>query len=306
MEEQGVREAWELFAVDGKVSFFGKGDGRPLGGRASSVDELLRVARNLEVKNYNVYLGANPSRHHGIKAKAKDVYEWRHVIVDLDPDSVGLPYAGDVVGMLKTKLVWVLGLLVTPHVLFTGRGFQAWLPIPPVPVAWDSGAGTDGRLIERGMVGFLNRLRDCWDGALGLVVDPSVSDLSRVVRCPGTRNTKTGRTAYFIERGQPAEIADLILGMAGSEPEGPVFLGKDLTNLHQVWVHLSVTAIRFLTEGSPQSRRHHDAFAAAAALRDVGVSKEVAEQWVTRGGSLCRPVLPKDDCLRAVRSAFER
>jgi hypothetical protein len=311
MHEPDVRSAWKLFAHDGVVTYFAKGGRSLVGGRLDDEESLVKAAKNLEEKGYNVYLGANPSNHRGVKAKARDITYWRRCVIDLDPTAAAQydmallergPTCLRTLGDCLVRLLGGTGSDVCPveaiTLVYSGRGYQAWLELVP------SAVGSGGREIERGMVGFLGRLAAEWGDQLGLAVDISTSDLSRVVRCPGTKNTKTGREARILTVGTPAPLAAAILSMAGEAPPEPTRLNINVTNLEDVWAHLNRTALSFIMDGAPLSRRHHDAYAAAKNLEEIGVSQEVATEWVTLGGARSNPPLPAGECAYAVKAAW--
>jgi hypothetical protein len=145
------------------------------------------------------------------------------------------------------------------------------------------------------MAGFLSMLNRQLNPDYGCLVDTSCSDLSRVVRLPGSTNQKTLRPCVILDTGTPIDLVDKVLACSIPPPEPVPCRHVDTSNLAAVLPHLTEAAQRFLTEGAPFGSRHAAAYAAAASLREAGVPLERALNWVCRGGTFCSPPLTSQE-----------
>jgi hypothetical protein len=138
-------------------------------------------------------------------------------------------------------------------------------------------------------------------------LDSSCSDLPRLVRLPGTINTKTGRLAQFLGVGEPDQRihSELLRRFGLSSPSGHIprpTAGDWRRNYHL----LTGRAKRFLALGWEEPGRHSAAFATAASLAEIGVGEEDIERLVLRGASRSIPPLEEYEAKRCIRNALER
>ena len=197
----------------------------------------------------------------------------------------------------------LLGIELHPDRIDSGRGIQIWLRFEPVPVP-----SQEEKLRWRSAVGtFLHRL----DQAIGIVggcrIDTSCCDLPRLVRLPGTINTKTGRLAQFLHVGEPHDgLYSTLLGRFGvSSPQGnvPRTAGGNWRRSYHL---LTWRAKQFLTEGVEEPGRHSAAFACARSLAEIGAGETDIERLVLLGASRCDPPLDEWEARRCMRTALER
>ena len=306
--------AWKLFEWNGSLRLTAKlGENGVTGGVIKSKQALYRACHNLEHGGWDIYVGANPARGTGIKAATREVEVWRYLVIDLDPIAPECAPELAIEQALIEGSGMVHGLAKAATVAFTGRGAQAWVGVSPHYLRDSSSSRAE---VERGMGAFLHRLRLQWGDRLGYRIDTSTSDLARIVRCPGTINTKTGRRARVIrqhipilEDGSPTchqlDVQEIIR-LAGPAPPEPVaVVDEKCSNLNIVAPHLNDRARKFLREGLEEGERHKSAYAAAANLRELGVHYSNAVAWVLRGGRKCRPKLRAGDCQHAVNEAWK-
>jgi hypothetical protein len=285
------------------LRWFARTNGGVCGGTCHSSPALRRVVANLSA--WNLYATLNPTRlGGGPKAATSDVLSWRWVLIDLDP--LGCPtYEPDwlvLFGAIAQALDLETGSVPqnASTILYSGRGWQVWLPVADTQVVDRQHA----LRIECSISNFLRIV----SGIAHLrthVIDQSCRDLARVARMPGTRNLKTGRPAMFHQLGDgrrisPHDILELPSLFPDIQPLEPTH-HRDLT---RVLPHLSDRAVRYLTEGVFSPGRHSAAYAAAAALRDVGIPLDLATPWVQGGGRRCLPPLPSQDATRCTRNAY--
>lgn len=212
--DEQVQLAWEIFSHDGRVRWFAKDDARRYGGWISSADQLGGAIHNAELLRRDFYLQANvcDPNFHGVKCGTKHITHWRMLIEDYDPDGGTEPPPAVLHSRRKV-------------VCYSGRGWQLWTRMHPREVD-DAGA------CERGMANWLRHPNRKLYPQDGWKLDTTCSDLARVVRCPGSVNTKTGFRARVRDAGEILRAHDVILKLAGPAPE-PIRtpLNADLSNL---------------------------------------------------------------------------
>lgn len=151
---------------------------------------------------WNLYLCGNPFKP-GTKGKpsASDVLEGRVLLIDADPsgaESSPLDAIRELAASLNGRA----------HVIDSGRGAQAWLRV--------SGLNLEQRRqLARGLASKFARSSVKFDGT---------HNLDRLMRLPGSTNTKTGRTASIVSEstGEPLTVADLASFPEPIEPAAPV------------------------------------------------------------------------------------
>lgn len=294
-----IEQVWRLLEHEGTVALFGRSANGVAGGHVRSAAALTRAARNLENANFNVYVGLNPSRPGRIKAAAADIITPRFLLFDVDPAGTTPDPLGAIEAVADALASLLNGLARAASVLLdSGRGAQLWLHVTgDLPPSWRLGRALAAWYAE------VERATDM-RARFGCELDTSCSDLSRVARCAGTTNRATGRLARFLHAdiGAAVPLADILARADGPAPE-PVC--KPLTNLKELEAHLNEAAARFLY-GSWRGRRHHDAYATAARLAELGVGLSEAEAIVVAGGELAWPQLPPADCVAATRNAYAK
>lgn len=275
---------WYMLSWEGEAQWFAKKDGHVLGGRLRSLDALVGTIRNAEHIGWNLYLNANPTVPcpHKRKLSRENVNWWRYVIVDLDPtpDALAPPSPGSCDHKLLTKA----------HRIYSGRGYQYWLPLAKMePRWWDNGLREGSPPAERIMQGYLHSLAaqtDAW--APGWMVDTTCSDLGRVVRCPGSINQKTGKRAV-VEQVAPlggVEVRELLKYAVPPHAPDPAVRIKS-ENLYAILPHLNVRARTFILWGAQSPGRHSACFATCKNLQEVGVPKETAYRLLHVGAEKC-------------------
>ena len=226
----------------------------------------------------------------------------RCVVIDLDPvqGSISTEPERSIIEHAQD----LLGLDLHPDRIDSGRGRQLWLRFEPFPVSTQ-----EEKQRWRGAVGtFLNRLDQNTGIVGGCRIDTSCCDLPRLVRLPGTINTKTGRVAQFLEIGQSdPRVREAILsrfGMESTPQHGTRSNGGSDWRHNAHW--LSGRAKWFIYHGVSEPGRHSAAFAAASSMKELGASLEATEAAVLRGAERCSPPLSEYEAKRCVRNAFAK
>jgi hypothetical protein len=307
-------KGWDLLSWKGEAQWFARKDDKVLGGRLRSLDALIGTIRNAEALGWNLYLNANPTQH--VRGKKKlsreDVTRWRYIVVDLDPTAEALAPPQPGVEHLPSQH------LLHAHRIFSGRGYQYWLPI--------IGASEIGHLassctsfadplnphaVETVMRGYLKALDVCssvW--APGWKVDPTCSDLGRVVRCPGSVNQRTGRRSTVENVStQLVDIEELAPYAAQAPQPQAVARLEKTSNLYDVLPHLNVRARTFILEGAESPGRHSACYATCQNLQELGVPAYKALNWCGIGAMKCWEVdlvnpLSEHDVMKIVRQVY--
>lgn len=300
---ENLERAWGILSVNNEVRYFAKrADGAALGGRLYSPGALVRAATNLESLGYDIYLHLNPSVGPGLKASSRQVTALRHILIDLDPTEPELDASTAIQSVLEVADGLHPGTQLAAHVLDTGRGAQAWVSIGP------NHTELSLTKLERATAQYLHLLRRAWDGRFGYRIDSVCYDLGRIARCPGTRNTKTGRMARIIRDAGPlALIAEPFFTKFYTEPAIQANAKpENISNLMALSPHLNGLAREFLHNGVEEGDRHHAANVAALELIRLGVPMDSVRYWVKRGAGRCRPRLSYSDALHCVATAMNK
>jgi hypothetical protein len=204
-----------------------------------------------------------------------------------------------------------------PIIIDSGRGCQAWIRLADIPL---NDKMKHGEISDVGVTRFtVRRANGYWlaqlDKKLGLCfgckIDTSVSDLPRVMRCPGTVNIKTGKTATFIVASIEVFVGLSTLLVNGTPeptfaiPDGPSGLAADIT-WQDAFPHLTKMAQDYLRFGQEEPGRHKVMWHTAKKLQEIGCYREEARKalrWANRlRGKEAK--LPPDQVEHALDTAF--
>lgn len=203
-------------------------------------------------------------------------------------------------------------------IIDSGRGCQAWVRLDDIPLCDDDHCGHNHRNIRciprsvaRRVNGYwLKRLDEQLGVFLGCRVDTSVSDLPRVMRCPGTVNAKTGRPTKFIHAtDRPVVGLSSIMSCIPKQyltdpvaPEG-VVAGQPW---QMVFSHLTRTAQEYLLQGKEEPGRHQVMWHTAKKFWELGVTREEARRALRRANTLKGPdhALDLDQVEHALSTAY--
>lgn len=311
--------------------FTRKGDQRD-GDFAGSVREIKNFAD--AHSDRNVYVAPNPTcATGGARHSAKDVTHWSYFLIDVDPVEEEARPLNALDAILLRFGEWVgrdfrSGQSGMPVIIDSGRGVQAWIRLCDIPLddgfqqgrivgAADAGGGSTDvihRATARRVNGYwLKKLDERFGVVHGCKIDTSVSDLPRVMRCPGTLNVKTGRMSRFIHvtdqrfsglaqlmvTGTPEDALHDPVPTEGIEPGQP---------WQMVFQHLTRSAQSYLTQGQAEPGRHKVMWHTAQKLKELGVSRSEARKALKHANGLAGPSeeLPGDQVKHALDTAYKK
>jgi hypothetical protein len=291
-------EAWDALEYEGEVRWFSKlRKEMSLGGRAHSPADLAgRLTANR--RGFNCYVQLNPSIGARTKRpKAEHVTHYRGFLVDIDPDPTGAsgtPHA--TLHLAVGQLEQALAMPLTPWIIDSGRGAQAWV-LGPVEALAD---GDHAKLRAS-----VSKLVKDLELPTGYHADPSVCDVSRVARLPGTANVRTGRTARVRHRGTAIPgLRQRLLDLAPEVDETEYTIATSADNYRQVFQHLTATAQDFIECGWTYPGRHSKLWHTADLLRRHGLSRAAVARALVLGARQCRPKLTREDVVYALNRTF--
>ena len=330
-----IVKTFHLVASNGVARWAARKGDTLEGSWAANPMELVQFAEAYE--DWNFYVQPNPSqKRHGKRCSAADVTDWRWFLVDLDPsssDPVNEDDYGDAIFEVVAALQAYMGKAYTPLTLHSGRGRQLWFRLT-VDEPWycKSNLASMFKLTRVGLEGIevideipmRSAVQDAqryWLKQLAgrvtshyVSLDTSTSDLPRLMRCPGTINTKTGEiarffTAYDEKTHFCAGLAEKLLRYVPVTEfrrgyQGPLPARSPFSE-HQPWQAAAAwctgRGADYLSFGALEPGRHSGAVAAARSLAEQGVSEGEILKALAFGGSLCRPEL--DDAAYFDRTA---
>lgn len=285
------------------------------GDHIRNVKELKKYAKIK--KEHNVYLAPNPTTSTvGTRHSAKDVSHWSYFLIDMDPieDKYDARAALDLA--LDQFGEWVGKNFHTrrPLIIDSGRGMQAWIRLDDVPFVDDANAAT---IYDRGTARrvngyWLKKLEERLGTVHGCRIDTSVSDLPRVMRCPGTVNVKTGKMA-FVDVASDAiylGLAELMVNLAprsiSAEPP-PVMELKPGQRWQKVFPHLTRSAQDYLLYGQAEPGRHKVMWHTIQKFHELGVTREEAQKAIRKANKLKGPKqeLPEKDIQDRLKAVYE-
>src|SRR4029077_17356923 len=157
------------------------------GGSFTDQDALARILKNLS-STHNIYVGINQaSTPFGIKVSDPHIPFAQHILIDIDKECDSL---------FPDALPDLLGFPPSCGCVHTGRGLNLWLPIANSP-------SLDLALQQQWRLAVGNFLH-----SLGGATDTACRDLSRLARCPGSINHRTGKIAKlaWVKHTQPIDF----------------------------------------------------------------------------------------------------
>lgn len=308
MEETAVQLAklWDLLprpSPDHVIRLFGRNmSGEVIGDYARTPRELARFVNSLDGR-YNIYVGLNPTTSTaGARHSAIDVTHWSFFPIDIDPVQPDAnPYTAmyHIISVMDKE--FNLGG-APPVTVDSGRGIQLWYRLADYPLvdedywqAEDDNTITFKRAVpRRAMQYWLNKLGESQIVKdAGCCIDTSVSDLPRVMRCPGTINLKTGRRSEIMH-DLSAVLSSLGWDMVKMVPpktfdNEPRTMVQSPGSWQKAFPHLTRRAQDYLTRGKEEPGRHATMWHTVKKLQELGVSDDQARAAVSYANTLLGP-----------------
>jgi len=293
--------------------------GGVIGDYARSLNELFRFVRSLDGR-YNIYVGLNPTTSTaGTRHSASDVTHWSFFPIDIDPVQPDAnPYMAmfHIISMMDKE--FNLGG-ATPITVDSGRGIQLWYRLADYPLvdedywqAEDDKTITFKRAVpRRAMQYWLKKLGESQIVKdAGCCIDTSVSDLPRVMRCPGTINLKTGRRSGIMH-DLSSVLSSLGWDMVRTVPpktfdNEPRTVVHSLKSWQEAFPHLTKKAQDYLTLGKREPGRHAVMWHTAMKLHEVGIEEEQIRSALLYANSILGPdnAVPRRDIERTLSQIY--
>lgn len=304
-QDNWLTNAEAVFALmrGGPVTYFSKG-AKLWGGSVRTPQALARAMERLDGQDF--YINFNLAPRVRLRAGRKDITEWRHVLIDLDPTQEDPPNAD------CREWAQQMARTFRGRAVGSGRGLQVWLPLAPHVFTSDE----ERRAAERGVGWWLRQL----EPPEGWRVDLSCSDLPHLARMPGTVNTKSSLRAGIIGCTSLESVSDLTSGVTNAVSSSELLAkGWQLEQAHRppsqvpeaarddpwkLLPHLTQIAQDVYLEGAETGERHRSLFALGRSLADVGVPMDDGAIWLERANSRCRQELDSREVERIVRSVW--
>lgn len=247
--------------------------------------DWAKVAR-LNEAGYGVYYSLTPKKRavsRGQRSGEGNTALVQVLWVDVDLDD----------GVYATKDAAIEGIARAVHVpagayIDSGGGIHALWVIDPVPVTPDTLP-----ILKATLRGLAKAVRG----------DLAVSELARVLRLPGTINTKPSRN------GARCEVIDILPHTTHLEDYA---IYRDTTPERRPMVHVDLPAgarlnlprwtLDYLDHGAPQGQRNNRLFAAAVEYRSNGFSRADAERDLV--ARALADGLDESEALRTIASAW--
>ena len=282
---------------DHVIRLFAKRGETRVGDYARSFAELERFVKACE--GMNIYVALNPTKSTvGTRHNANDVTHWRYFPLDIDPVE---PEANPVAAtehVLERAQEW-FGINLEgdnrPTLIDSGRGIQVWMRLPDYdlnsapPIELPEGVSFR-KAVRKAMSHWLHRFADDAGTLYGCRVDTTCSDLPRVMRCPGTVNTKTGRVAKIRHTHVDPypTLGPTILSVPSSALVDPV---GDTTQLvgkswQEAFPYLTRKAQSYLLEGKEDPGRHETLWHTLQKFQEIGLDVTQAQAAVYHADKL--------------------
>jgi hypothetical protein len=260
----------------------------------------------------DMYVAPNPTLCcTGVRHSSSDVTHWSYLFLDVDP--IGEP-SSPLQFLRETLLLledWTGKSITSPIIIDSGRGYQSWIRLPDWPITDNKcEIGISAKNARKVMGWWLTKLAARMGTRYNCRLDTSVSDLSRLMRLPGTTNTKTGFPARFIHSTQHVYDGLEYLLAAGvpktlyDEPEvAPLAAG---TPWQMVFTKLTLKAQNYLTKGQEDPGRHAVMWHAARKLQELGIDITQSRLALQYANSILgeEMALPPADIEHALKTAY--
>lgn len=283
-------------------------------------------------QHLNFYVQPNPTAQRTkLRSAAKDVTHWSYLFVDVDPMAEAEDPRPDLaLTFALQKLSSFVGKALDPLVIDSGRGMQAWVRLEDVHLyesvtLLDGGTiGYDGvnvvtsrhvartaanyalHELDKALVAEGQYLGQEVKGYYGCRIDVSCSDLPRLMRCPGTFNTRTKRTTKLVAEGRmhPGVARLLVVATPPLTLVPRTIVLRPGLPWQRIVNKLTKTAAVFLREGAREPGRHKTMSATLKSLKDNGIDAQRALDALVFGNAKTKPPLDLRELERMVHDEY--
>jgi hypothetical protein len=287
-------------------TYWRRPDGTRGGDYARTQKELDRFIEVCFKTGRNGYLAPNPTKcKTGDRHETLDVTHWSWFLIDVDP----VQEECDPLATLNEALLWLgewAGKDLTrsrPTIIDSGRGMQAWIRLDDqiltshygvlreemVDAIIEGRGNVDRKTARKTMSHWLKRLDERIGLMNGCKIDTSCSDLPRLMRCPGTTNQKTGRTASILYPGD-GPVAGLAQLLVTGTPASAFAEAKYEGDVGRTWQaafgDLTRAAQDYLTKGKEEPGRHVTVWKTLKSLAEKGVYEGEARKAIAYANKL--------------------
>lgn len=297
MSASTLRTVFELLSAgEHPVHWVAKSpSGHGLVGRQAATPEQL-IRHRTDQAGWNFYVSLNPSLPTRYKPSKNYITHLCCLGLDIDPRPGEQLDIGATRDSLDAALMAVTGCPCYT-IYDSGRGMWAWIMLEPTPLAGQPERDEADQLIK----GFTRCIAETCGLSKHGILDSSCAELSRIARCPGTYNQKTGKEAVFLTDYPLARLpyhalveiaAPYIIPAPAPQPE--LALG---TSVMDIAPSLNATSRQFVLLGVAKvdESRHRRLWSTAKNLSELGITPTIAHLVLSAGAGLCRPSLFSDD-----------
>ena len=276
-------------ALEGNTVFVWKAPG----GSGVASARPSKLARALELcekmADWNCFITLNPHNADS-KPKIDDIrrVEWLMLDFDPKPANTGSDWTFPFEEIEALLARYDVSFLYDVPVIQSGRGIQMWVPVRQGSLLVRE-AHAAFKVIGKD-VAHVFADNQYWQ------FDTTCCDVSRLVRCPGTINHKTGRLASIAMPPGPIRSAIDLTNIALPEP---AVAPKPLEKMNWMYLgpRLHPMNLMFLMNGTIKHResRHGRLFNCAKELVGAGLDHISARKLLKAGAERCTPNLMTDD-----------
>lgn len=267
-----------------------------VGNRALTAESLQKHAAQQE--GWDFFICLNSTQKNTTKPSKRDIANFSVIGLDIDPPS-GMSLDPLSVGAaVDSSLTNLTGYRNNHVIVSSGRGVWAWVFVEPTLLLTDTAQDDADALIK----GFTDAVGAQSLALHGLKLDSACADLSRIARCPGTVNSKTGQPARIIMDYEPVDPLPLTMVESLARPfvrnpAPPMPMPVSGESLFDIAPHMNVTTRQFVLTGANSNveSRHRRAFSSAKNLREIGVTRDLAEFCIWSGAERSTPNLNRSD-----------
>lgn len=271
------------------------------GAYSCSAEKLVEMVQRQA--GWDFYLSLNTTQNYrGAKPGFDNITHLGCIGIDIDPFPGQRLRVTEVADELERVTKQLLQADNCHIIIHSGRGVWLWILVQPVAIT-AAFPVEDADLFVKAVTHYYiessAKLRE-----LG-IIDTASAEISRIARCPGTKNMRSGQLAYILLDREPesrislASLGHLIPPFREryTQMVQPSDLGLSDTDIRSVAPALNLTSRQFLLCGADKAveSRHRRLFSTAKNMQELGIPEDRAAALLALAASRCTPNLLKDD-----------